>query len=232
MKFLLNIFKDVGLLVLLALLLVGGIYGSRMPYRNSFLGSGDYQFEVFETGVGIYQYDRVSPFYTISPMNDYVINGDGVRSALIESGEGDKETLITSFDEPKYIQMRDRLLTFFGLSNPELSVNSRKYSLTYSMELLDDGWVRIERVLNMIDKTATESAITVKLNVSDKVEIKDGNVIITNYTIPGSLVFRAGELGQQVKLNPEAQLVEFISPVGSMNETNVIYIKGETEGGI
>lgn len=92
MKILLTVLKDLGLLLILGAFLIGSILGVRIPYRHPFIGTGDYQLEVFPTGMAVFQYNRVSPFYRILPVNDGVVS-----------------------EEPKYKQIIETVLTFFRI---------------------------------------------------------------------------------------------------------------------
>ncbi len=62
-------------------------WGIRLPYQYPVVSVGLYQMSEFESGLSLYQTGKQGPYYSLSPLNDYIVDTTGNRMPLLSGGE-------------------------------------------------------------------------------------------------------------------------------------------------
>lgn len=219
--------SDLGLVVVLLVVMVAGIFGARLPYRQPAINTGPYQLEAFPVGLSWYQYGRVSPFYTLSPLNDYLVASGSGRLTLLSQATFDQKQFVSSLDQAKPYRLWETMKAYFGLTSPRYSVSTGEMSVSYVSSLSHGEIVMITRSIQLAQPRWIESqTMTLAYNVSDEVVVNEGMVTISNPTVAGSLVL-VSSLNQKIVVNKEAQLIEITSPVNQMTNALVFVLKGK-----
>lgn len=118
---------------LLFLLGLASFYGVLVPERIPVMPIGNMQLSTFERGLALYQQGKPY-YYTISPYNDYIISGEGVRSSLITNQELADKAFTADYKNSYLAEVRDSLLGYFNLIVSNISYNTENYRIKYTSQ--------------------------------------------------------------------------------------------------
>lgn len=153
-------------------------YGMRLPYQYPIVEVGDYTLAAFDSGLALYQHERMGPFHRISPLNDFVVDESGARRVHLEAEEfsGDEyESWIATSHLHKLIMT---MQGYWGLAQPryDLSMSDEKLRYTVSQ---DAGRVIIEKELRSESLSKIhQNGMTISFEPGDLVFDRDSHQIL------------------------------------------------------
>jgi hypothetical protein len=217
MKAFLHFIKDITLFGVVLAILVGGVYGVRLPYRNTFTDSGPYQLEAFETGLAFFHYGRgETPFYNLSPLNDYlVINGS--RMALLSKEAQEQKTYTVTLTDKKPGAIVDVVQAYWDRLLPwyELEVDGMR--IVYITHKTDAGLMIERKIILPKAEMVEQQGMTVWYNTRDIVfEVRTGKVF--TYATPS----QTQAISQFYGISLEPTLVEEFSWVEASGDIGII----------
>lgn len=225
-KAILTFIKDSLLFLAIVALMIGGVFGVRLPYRPLFTDTGAYQLEVFETGLSFYHFGRgVTPFYDLSPLNDYYVS-QGVRSALLAKEAYDAKDFTAIFNREKPDALIDSVKAFTGRLKPWYHLETGGLTAQYTTQKTGNQ-ITIYRTLNM-DQTLpiTEQGITVWYDPNDVVfDLKSYEVYTAADEILVNQINRYYGFNLAPKLEEEFSTIQTSGAVGIINPTRPGWLK-------
>src|SRR3990167_3055413 len=90
--------KDLIVLCILVVLFAASIFGVKTPPQKS-VSIGSYNLSVFDSGLAIYAQGRKTPYWAISPLNDYVLTKEGKKEILLTGAEFSEKKFETNLEE-------------------------------------------------------------------------------------------------------------------------------------
>lgn len=145
---------------------VGSLSGMVLPGASSQITVGPYQLAAFPSGFAIFM-DSESWHYAISPLNDYAIDSQGKRFALLSSDDFSRNNYTNSTDDFSLFRILESAGAQLGIRTPRYSFSAKPFSATY---LSDQGKnkIKITRWLTLPQDTQfNEVGITLKFNPDD-----------------------------------------------------------------
>ncbi len=242
LKHIFNTANDVVLLGMIVVVMGVSIWGLKPSFRNLVLDSGSYQIEPFPFGLSIHQFGRVSPFYTFSIKDDYVVV-DGEKNNLIPEN-GVIEDL-SDFEKVKL-----GIGSYLGVVRPSISYELGEVRVSYegreegdgllvSKKIVFENRVMVEKNVMIIsfgdneivfdgvsgqDLTGINDVWRYKVNryyryllksdgvLSSRMLVKSGVVKIINPLIPGYLEIVVDE-NQRLYVNRKNKQIEVVEEV-------------------
>lgn len=127
----------VSLVVLLVLggIMAGSIYGLGLPYRFPVVSAGLFEVGVFESGLSLYQFEREGAFYTVTPLNDYLLDSQGYRQPILTWDDLDAGGDEMKPEENKWEQLATVVETYFGKNDPKYMLEYQGMKLEYTSDV-------------------------------------------------------------------------------------------------
>src|SRR3989344_2468230 len=174
MNLIFKLTKDLILLVITLALVAVAVIGVRLPYRSVFTAVGPYQLEAFPTGLAFFHYGRgETPFYNISPLNDYLVDSDGNRLSPLSQEDYDSKNFTAKFQPEKPWGIVDTAKAFFGQLTPWFKVETDDLTVSYQTtrfgnEVIITKTINFKKpqVVSAVEST-TASALTIWYNSGD-----------------------------------------------------------------
>lgn len=171
----------VGMVVLVALLAIS-LLTFKLPERSADVSVGSYQLGAFPSGLAFYAGQGASYYYSISPLNDYFITSDGIRTTLLSGESFNSKVFKNSTQQSKAQKIVDTLTTYFGVSNPEYKIY-RQDNLEYSSQRIDQDTVEITREFILpTNKEISAVATTLTYDDLSYVFAPNTGVVFSNQT--------------------------------------------------
>jgi hypothetical protein len=102
----------------------------RLPYKFPIKPVGDYELAAFDSGLALYQFGRLGPYYNVSPLNDYVIDSNNLRQILLPYKDY-TEKKFTTANNPQYIKILDVVKSFLGREYIVYHISYMGNNITY-----------------------------------------------------------------------------------------------------
>jgi len=172
-----TLLRDLIVLVILVALFAVSLYGVKTSPQKS-VSIGPYQLSVFDSGLAIYSQGRKTPYWNISPLNDYYLTKDGKKEIFLSGREFSEGKFESSFEKEKFEEFRETIEYFLG--KKELVYEMRKPTLdvTYKAQL-DGKRISIERhIKNLVQKDIVATGITIRFSADDLIYDPRTNIFI------------------------------------------------------
>lgn len=161
-----SLVRDYVIFFVLVALLVISIYGTKTPPQRS-IPFGSYQVSVFDTGLAIYADGRKTPYWSISPLNDYFLKSDGTKEILLSGRVYEEGKFETNLKKEKFAELLETKDYFIGKKTLLFELKKVGLEATYKA-LVDGNQLVVERIItnaNPLDIVAT--GITLSFSGSD-----------------------------------------------------------------
>lgn len=179
-KFILNVVREVSIVVITLMILIGSLLGMRLPYIYPVTQLDNYQIAAFETGIAFYQVGSDGFFYNISTMNDYYIDRDGQRQILLSADDFKQKNFKTHLNDNKIKQITTAIPAYLGIIEPFYRLDTMAYSVDYFSEKVDSDTIKIKRTINLNQpQTIQSQALTFSYSDGAVVFDPDNNNIFT-----------------------------------------------------
>lgn len=120
-------------MAVIAALSIGAVLGSIIPPQLPIFPLGPYELTAFDSGLSLYQTHRPTSFYTFSPFNDYFIDDQGFRNALLPVDIFEQKkysTNITTLPTPQKIWLS--LLAYLDHLPLDYTLTTDTHTVSYS----------------------------------------------------------------------------------------------------
>jgi hypothetical protein len=203
MKRLLYLFRDLVLLGVVVAIMAGGIWGVVLPYRNVFADAYPYQLEAFETGLAFYHFNQgETPFYNLSPLNDYLIASESGRVAHVLKENYDAKNYSVRYTLEKPGAIRQTVEQYFDLVSPWYEMESGGLGVAYVSQNTERGWVITKTVSLPFPENIESAGMTVWFNGEDIVfDLVSGEAYTPVEASMSALIARV--YGMEVLVNEE-----------------------------
>lgn len=169
--------KDLIVLCVLAALLAASLYGVKTPPQKSVKFS-PYQISLFDSGIAIYADGRKTPYWSISPLNDYTLTFDGERKTLLTGTEFNEGKYETNLKRERLEELQDTLRYFQGINFLVYEMKKPDMEVTYKVSK-NGSALDIERTLKALSpEKIAATGITVSFTGSDLVYEPGSNTFI------------------------------------------------------
>jgi hypothetical protein len=204
--------KDLFLATVILAVMVGGWLGQRLPFRYPIMEVGDYRLASFNSGLALSQLNRETPFYRLSPLNDFVIDANGTRSAHMDAKDLGENKYEAYLPGNKIDQLWLAIKTYWGKAAPQYDFAKTNSRITYTTKN-EGNQVLITKTLIFDSPVFIQTnGMTLSFNYGDEVSVNSDGVTLANPNVPGKLTVMAGD-GQTMEINRGAQLIEVSQPV-------------------
>ncbi len=142
-------------LFLLGCSLYGVVISENVPVR----AVGNMQIAPFKNGLSLFQGYR-GKFFTFSPFNDYIVNDDGNRSALIGTEEIEKELYQSTFHASKIQDIRSTIEGYLLSTTPAITFRTNE-TVTYTTKIVGNTVTVLRTISNNGSNNPILSGMTV-----------------------------------------------------------------------
>lgn len=135
MRRFLVLIKDLVLVLAVLLIMAGGLFGVGLPFRFPIAEVGEYQLAAFDSGLALYQFGRRSPFYSMSPLNDFYVTEEGYRATHLSNEEFEAKEFETNLSRNKPLRIYEAVVAYFGKLDPKYVVTKEGVEVWYESEV-------------------------------------------------------------------------------------------------
>ena len=157
-------------------LFAASIYGTKTPPQK-FVNFGAYKISVFESGISIYADGRKTPYWSISPLNDYILTRDEKKESLLTDVEFSEGKFETNLEKEKIEELAEAVEYFFGKEKLIYEIKKIDLAITYEATIKENTLI-IERSLELVGKDVSATGITLAFSDDDLVYIPSTNTFV------------------------------------------------------
>lgn len=165
MRWQLLVMKDILICVCLAAIFLFALFTVPLPTPLATQTVGSFQFSAFPTGFSLYQNVSPSHFYSMSPLDDFVINNQGGRSSLAELNQlqiEKKRATVISSTADVFLGLK----SYIGSSS--VTYASRGfYPAVYQAEVAGKAIIIRRKITNLQSSKVAVSGMTLKFSDED-----------------------------------------------------------------
>ena len=169
--------KDLIVLCILVALFAASVFGVKTPPQKS-VKFPPYQISLFDSGIAIYADGRKTPYWSISPLNDYILTFDGERKTLLTGAEFNEGKYATNLKRERLEELQDTLRYFQGINFLVYEMKKTDMEVTYKVTK-EGSNMNVERSLKALTPgKIAATGITVSFTGSDLVYEPGSNTFI------------------------------------------------------
>lgn len=168
--------KDFLICFLIGVIFLIAIFTVPLPVPIGAQNVGPFQFVAFPTGFAFYQNVSQSHFYSISPLDDFVIDQRGNKSTLATLSQlqsSKPKTNTTQLSTPKDVLVG--IQNYIGHSSSTFSSPNGVFPATYSAQV-NNNEVIITRKIDTKGVVIASTALTLKFSQDDFIFDKTGQI--------------------------------------------------------
>jgi hypothetical protein len=167
---------------ILCALLFTSIIFFKLPRQTVTTSVGSYLLSAFPTGLALYSGSNDGHYYSISPLNDYVITKDGFRMAIVSGEAFNEENFTAANSHNKVTRIIETIGNYFGWVAPSYTLNNPQH-IEYQVSQLDSNTISITKNQTFAkNNTAQSSAMTVSYEPDDFVYSPETGSLFTEHT--------------------------------------------------
>ncbi len=206
------VLKDWFICIIIAAILGVAILTVPLPTPLGAQTIGTYQLVAFPSGFALYQPVSGSHFYSMSPLDDFVVDSHGNKSVLanLNQLQTDHPRLTdTKISSLKNVEIA--LQNYFGQSEMTFSNPNGLYPATYSAQLQKNALIITRQVTNQKNEAIVQAGMTVKYDQDDFVFDQNGHNYLDKTPAEialfnqfyGEKLLQPLSLTDQIKNNPD-----------------------------
>lgn len=204
--------KDLVVLAVLVALFAASIYGVKTPLQKS-VSLGPYNIAVFDSGLAIYSQGRKTPYWGISPLNDYVLTKEGKKEILLSGSDFSEKKFETNLEIEKIDELKDTVEYFLGKSALVYEMKKPTMEVSYNASI-DGNLIKVERnIQSLTPGHIVATGITLSFSANDLIYEPSTNTFIF-YKEPKDARDFAKFLDSEIKYQ-EMHEGEYLAPVVS-----------------